>query len=62
LDLPRPIEDVEFSPDGLWIAFEGLDDKLNRDIYIMTASGGSRTRITVDPETDFDPAWRPTSP
>jgi serine/threonine protein kinase len=62
LDLPRPIEDVEFSPDGLWIAFEGMDNNGNRDIYFMTASGGSRTRLTNDPAVDFDPAWRPTTP
>ena len=60
VDLPRPVEDVEFSPDGLWMVFEGMDNDGNRDIYIMTASGGSRTRITNDPSVDFDPSWRPT--
>jgi len=59
LDLPRPIEDVEFSPDGAWLAFEGMDSEGNRDVYIMTNTGGNRTRLTVDPNVDFDPAWRP---
>ncbi|HKI53701.1 MAG TPA: protein kinase [Anaerolineales bacterium] len=59
LDLPRPIEDIEFSPDGAWLAFEGMDNDGNRDIYFMTVSGGNRTRLTVDPKVDFDPAWRP---
>ena len=59
LDLPRPIEDIEFSPDGAWLAFEGMDNEGNRDIYFMTVSGGNRTRLTVDPNVDFDPAWRP---
>ncbi|NJN84357.1 MAG: hypothetical protein HC802_20140, partial [Caldilineaceae bacterium] len=59
LDLPRPIEDVEFSPDGSWLAFEGIDNDGNRDIYFMTVSGGNRTRLTVDPNVDFDPTWRP---
>jgi len=59
LELPRPIEDVEFSPDGRWIIFEGMDNEGNRDIYYMTVSGGNRTRLTNDPKTDFDPAWRP---
>lgn len=59
LDLPRPIEDVEFSPDGTLIAFEGSDSEGNKDIYIMTASGDNRTRITNDPTVDFDPTWRP---
>jgi len=60
LDLPRPIEDVEFSPDGMWIVFESMDNGGNRDIYFMTISGGNRTRLTFDPAVDFDPSWRPT--
>lgn len=56
---PTPIEDVQFSPDGLWIAFEGMDVNGNRDIYVMTTAGGSRARLTNDPALDFDPAWRP---
>ena len=59
LDLPRPIEDVEFSPDGSWLLFESMDNDGNRDIYFMMISGGNRTRLTVDPNVDFDPAWRP---
>jgi Tol biopolymer transport system component len=53
------VEDVEFSPDGLWLAAEGMDSDGNRDIYVMTITGGNRIRLTDDPETDFDPAWRP---
>jgi eukaryotic-like serine/threonine-protein kinase len=59
LDFPRPIEDVEFSSDGLWMIFEGMDSQGNRDIYLMTVTGGNRTRLTDDPGIDFDPAWRP---
>jgi serine/threonine protein kinase len=59
LELPTPIEDVEFSPDGLWIIFESSNGDGNRDIYFSTVSGGNRTRLTDDPEVDFDPAWRP---
>jgi serine/threonine protein kinase len=58
-DFQRPIEDVEFSPDGSWLVFEGMDSEGNRDIYIMTVTGGNRTRLTNDPKVDFDPAWRP---
>ena len=29
LDFQRPIEDVEFSPDGMWIVFEGMDNERN---------------------------------
>ena len=59
LELPAPIEDVEFSPDGLWIIFESTDAQGNRDIYYSTVTGGNRTRLTDDPMVDFDPAWRP---
>jgi Tol biopolymer transport system component len=60
LNLPRPIEDVEVSPDGLWIVYETRDNEGNRDIYFMTMNGEARTRLTVDPAVDFDPTWRPT--
>jgi Tol biopolymer transport system component len=59
LDFQRPIEDVEFSPDGSWLVFEGMDNEGNRDIYFMTVTGGNRTRVTNDPKMDFDPVWRP---
>lgn len=54
-----PIEDVEFSQDGFWIVYEGMDGDGNRDIYFMTVTGSGRTRLTNDPKIDFDPAWRP---
>jgi Tol biopolymer transport system component len=54
-----PIEDVQFSPDGFWIAYEGMDNEGNRDVYFMTITGSGRTRLTNDPKIDFDPAWRP---
>lgn len=59
LDLPTPIEDVEFSPDGFWIVYESTNAEGNRDIYYSTATGGNRTRLTDNPMIDFDPAWRP---
>ncbi len=60
LDFQTPVEDVEFSPDGFWLTFEGRDNNTgNRDIYIMTVAGSGRTRLTNDPGVDFDPAWRP---
>jgi len=58
-DFPKPIENVEFSPDGLWLLYESLDNDFNRDIYFMTIAGGERTRLTSDPADEFDPVWRP---
>jgi serine/threonine protein kinase len=55
---PTPIENVQYSPDGFWLIFETLADN-NRDIYIMTLDGATILRLTIDPGTDFDPAWRP---
>ena len=52
-NFPRPIEDVEFSPDGQWIAFESMDNEGDRDIYIMTVTSSSKTRLTLDPSVDF---------
>lgn len=60
LNFPTPIEDVEISPDGLWLVFEGKDNSTgNWDIYFITVAGSGRTRLTTDLEVDFDPAWRP---
>lgn len=59
LDFQPPIEDVQFSPDGLWIVFESANGDGNRDIYFSTVSGGDLTRLTTDPFDEFDPAWRP---
>ncbi|HXF85035.1 MAG TPA: protein kinase [Anaerolineales bacterium] len=62
LNLLPPIEDINFSPDGLWIVFESADGSGNRDVYFSTITGGSRTRLTDDPAVDFDPVWRPGTP
>ncbi len=59
LDLPLPIENVHFSPDGLWIVFESVDAEGNKDIYFSRITGEDRTRLTSDPALEFDPAWRP---
>jgi serine/threonine protein kinase len=59
LDVAPPIEDVQFSIDGLWIAFEGVVELDNRDIFFAGSTGGDLTRLTSDPADEFDPAWRP---
>jgi len=55
---PLPVHDVDYSEDGFWLVFGGKDGE-NQDVYMMTAAGASRTRLTTDPGNDFDPVWRP---
>lgn len=53
------IERIVYSPDGFYIAYEGVADPGNLDIFFMTPAGGDRTRLTLDRAQDFQPAWRP---
>lgn len=53
------IEDIDFSPDGFYLAYEGVGESNNFDIFYMTLSGGDRVRLTTDPAADFQPTWRP---
>ncbi len=56
---PVPVREARYSPDGLWLVFESWPEGSNHDIYIMTASGAARTRLTDWSGDDFDPVWRP---
>lgn len=55
------IQNLSYSSDGFWMVYEGPDDRSNIDVYYMTASGATRTRLTTDLKDDFDPVWRPSS-
>ncbi len=54
-----PMREPDYSPDGKWLVFEGWPDGVNHDIWIMTANGADRQRLTQDAAEDFDAAWRP---
>lgn len=56
-----PMREASYSPDGIWIAYEGWPEGQNHDIYIITTNGAGRIRLTTDPRLDFDPVWRPLS-
>jgi serine/threonine protein kinase len=56
---PVPVREAKYSPDGLWLVFESWPEGSNHDVYIMSASGAGRTRLTDAPGDDFDPVWRP---
>ena len=53
------IENIDYSPDGFYLAYEGVGEAGNVDVFYMTLSGGDRIRLTTDPSQDFHPAWRP---
>ncbi len=53
------VQNISYSSDGFWMVYEGIDDRNNKDVYYMTASGATRTRLTKDLKDDFDPVWRP---
>jgi Tol biopolymer transport system component len=50
---------LAWSPDGSRIAFVGLNDKENADIYAMDADGQNLHRLTTSPKVDEWPAWSP---
>jgi serine/threonine protein kinase/Tol biopolymer transport system component len=49
---------VDYSPDGLWLAFE-VSGNHGLDVVYMTASGSDMTVLNDDSYDEFDPAWRP---
>jgi len=53
------IEDVQYSPDGFFLLYEGEESDENNDIYYMTVTGANIIRLTTDDGMEFDPAWRP---
>ncbi len=55
------INNVDYSPDGFWLAFEFSGDK-GSDVYYMTVTGANKTELAPDPAEDFDPAWQPLPP
>ncbi len=53
----------DFSTDGKWIVYESLDlqnpNRTDYDIYLITKSGNSFTRLTNERSMEYDPVWRP---
>jgi Tol biopolymer transport system component len=56
----NPMRDGVYSPDGMWVSYEGWPAGQNHDIYIIGQNGSGRQQITQDGNrSNFDPAWRP---
>ncbi|HEU5066508.1 MAG TPA: hypothetical protein VFT86_11665 [Gaiellaceae bacterium] len=51
--------DPAWSPDGRKIAFVGMADDGNTDVYVVGADGLGRKRLTRHPGVDGNPAWSP---
>jgi Tol biopolymer transport system component len=58
-DLNTNMAEGGYSPDGLWIVYQGRETEKVRHIFIMTWNGVNRTQLTEGNYYDFDPAWQP---
>lgn len=56
---PMPMRDANFSPDGLWVAFESWLDGINHDIWIGVINGDEPQCLSNEKSFDFDAAWQP---
>ncbi len=48
-----------WSPSGSRIAFWGIDDGGQRDLFTVAANGGAATPVTDDAWVDWNPVWSP---
>ena len=54
-----PMREAVYSPDGLWLAYEGWEAGGSHNIYVIAVTGAGRAPITNDSSLEFDPVWRP---
>jgi Tol biopolymer transport system component len=50
---------ADWSPDGQAIVFQGDAEQRRSEIYVVSATGGTATRLTVNNKADRDPDWGP---
>ncbi len=51
---------VQWSPDGKWIAYTAQDNDFNPDIFLMPSDGSSApVNISRHPDLDYSPVWSP---
>lgn len=54
-------EGPDFSPDGKWLACDGVLDLPRHDIFLMLRTGARFRRLTEDPAEDYQVDWRPST-
>lgn len=54
-------EGPDFSPDGKWLACDGVLDLPKHDIFLMLRTGARFQRLTEDPAEDYQVDWRPST-
>lgn len=48
-----------WSPDGAMLAFVGMQEKDNWDLFVVEVASGQVRRLTTDPAMDVNPFWAP---
>lgn len=51
------IQDLDWSPDGLWLAYTALTERGGRDIYVVPAAGGVSVNVTAGAGDLRSPRW-----
>jgi len=57
-DHPGAANHPSWSPDGRWVAYYRVIDQ-QRDIWVVSTSGGAPIQFTTDPAADLHPEWSP---
>ncbi len=60
----RGVNDAQISPDGQWIAYtvtraDMEQNASDADIWLVSAKGGTPTRLTTNKKNDTSPRWSP---
>ncbi|HKQ77298.1 MAG TPA: protein kinase, partial [Blastocatellia bacterium] len=55
----RDVVQPRWSPSGRRIAFWGIGQSFQRDIWTVSSAGGVPTPVTNDPAVDWNPVWSP---
>lgn len=62
----KKISEPKISPDGKWVLYtlavpDIVENKSNKDIYIISIDGKTTVKLTDDPSNDYNGCWSPDS-